>query len=119
MTVFDPKTATHAECELHIICQFATVALEKGFTISVCDGEDWTLVRSRDLSVIMGALRTTDEDWLAVRDPTLKGKRVGVVQCVYGNEPWVVIADYSDNEAMRELIQPAEIAAKQIEEARS
>ena len=37
-------------------------ALEKGWSISVNDGEEWTLRRSRDQEAIVNAIATTDEN---------------------------------------------------------
>lgn len=70
--------------------------LERGYTISVNDGEEWTVVDSPDEALIMGALGTTDEDFIKVRDP-LDYKALGVFHLIYGNDPEgeEVISDYT------------------------
>jgi hypothetical protein len=113
---FDPKTASDADCELHIIRALVTAVLSKGLTVSVYDGGAWPVKRSSDISTIMSALHSTDEEELMIRDAT---RRVGSVYLIYGNQPWEVIADHTDTPKMLEVLEPAEAAAKQIEEARS
>lgn len=70
--------------------------LSRGYTISVNDGEDWTVVDSFNEAQIMGALGTTDEDFIKVRDP-LDWKALGVFSLIYGNDPEgeEVISDYT------------------------
>lgn len=114
--IFDPKTASDADCELHIISKVVEAALSKGFTVSVNDGEAWTVKRSRDIAAIMAALGSTDGDELMIRDAN---RRIGSIYLVYGNQPWEVIADHTDTLKMRELLESAELVAQQIEEARS
>jgi hypothetical protein len=116
---FDPKTASDADCELHIIRQLVTTVLDKGFTVSVYDGGAWPVKRSSDVATIMDALRSTDQDSLVIRDPTGPWSRVGIVHLIYGNSPWEVIADHTDTPQMCELLEPADAAAKMIEDARS
>lgn len=72
--------------------------LKRGYMISVNDGEGWTVVDSFDEAHIMGALGTTDEDFIKVKDP-LDYKSLGVFQFIYGNDPEgeEVIADYTAN----------------------
>lgn len=72
--------------------------LERGYTISVNDGEDWTVVDSPDETRIMGALGTTDEDIIKMRDP-LDYKALGIFYLVYGNDPEgeEVISDFTAN----------------------
>lgn len=72
--------------------------LSRGYTISVNDGEDWTVVDSFNEAQIMGALGTTDEDFIKVKDP-LDYKSLGVFSLIYGNDPEgeEVISDYTDS----------------------
>lgn len=70
--------------------------LERGYMISVNDGEIWTVVDSFDEVRIMGALGTTDEDFIKMKDP-LDYKSLGVFSLIYGNDPEgeEVISDYT------------------------
>lgn len=72
--------------------------LDRGYTISVNDGEEWTVVDSLDEALIMGALGTTGEDVIKMKDP-LDYKTLGMFYLVYGNDPngEEVISDFTDN----------------------
>lgn len=70
--------------------------LDRGYAISVNDGEDWTVVHSSDEAKIMAALGTTDEDVIKMMDP-LDYKALGIFHLVYGNDPngEEVISDFT------------------------
>ena len=89
------------ETERLVIGRAIDVVLAAGNAISVNDGEEWVLRRSRDKGAILAAMFSTDEDIWMVRDAN--GKRLGAVQFIHGNGA-DVIADY----AMRldELLTP-------------
>ena len=72
--------------------------LSRGYTISVNDGEEWTLCDSRREDTIMRALGTTEEDYIKFKDE-LDGKSMGVFWLVYGNDPEgeEVVSDYTAN----------------------
>jgi hypothetical protein len=74
--------------EKRIARQVVADLLQAGFALSVYDGEEYTVRRSRDAAVIQAALGTTDEDRIDAYDG-------GTVWLIYGNEPGVLIADYS------------------------
>lgn len=67
--------------------------------ISVCDGEEWTVKRSRDRAVILAALATTDQDAIRVRDGATGASR-GSFDLIWGNadDGSELIADHTDNE---------------------
>jgi hypothetical protein len=67
-------------------------ALANGWTVSVNDGEEWTVKKSRDSKEIFAALFTTDKDIVRFRDS--EGKSIGTIYCIYGNEPESVVSDY-------------------------
>ena len=69
--------------------------LDADCTISVDDGGEFTVKRSRSLRQITEALATTGEDTLLVRDA--EGKRKGVILLVWGNDETgeELIADYT------------------------
>lgn len=71
--------------------------LARGYLISVDDGEEWTVVESSNEAQIMGALGTTEQDFIKVRDP-LDWRALGVFRLIYGNDPEgeEVISDYTD-----------------------
>jgi hypothetical protein len=80
--------------------------LSRGYTISVNDGEEWTVVDSRLEGEIMGALMSTDEDRIKFKDP-LDYKTLGIFYLVYGNDPSgeEVFCDYTDNRVCNRIWQ--------------
>lgn len=78
------------EIEKKIVQRLIADALEQGFTLSVNDGEETVLTRSADAAAIEAAMFSTGEDYLCFAKD---GKYVGVVQLVYGNDGYDVIAD--------------------------
>jgi hypothetical protein len=56
-------------------------ALAKGWAISVNDGEEWTLRKSRDRDKIIGAICTTDEDQLGFWENDV---HIGTMHVIYG-----------------------------------
>ena len=78
-------------------------ALAKGYTVSVNDGEAWTVKQSSDENAIVNALNTTGEDTLKLRD---QNGVVGMIYLVWGNarDGSELVCDFSDNDAMNALI---------------
>lgn len=82
--------------EAKIARQCIAELLEAGYVLSVFDGGLTTVRRSADAAEIFAAMGTTDEDTLAATHPTQTASfPSGAIYFVYGNEPGVVIADYS------------------------
>lgn len=67
-------------------------------TISVNDGEEWTVRRSPRIAEVLEALCTTGEDLLRWRDED--GDHVATFHLVWGNDDdgSELIADYTDND---------------------
>tara|TARA_R110000868_G_scaffold102492_2_gene282171 strand:- start:1392 stop:1709 length:318 start_codon:yes stop_codon:yes gene_type:complete len=88
--------------------------LSRDYTISVNDGEEWTVVDSRLEAKIMDALMTTDEDRIKFKDP-LDYKTLGNFYLVYGNDPSgkEVISDYTDNRMCDQIWQ--EVVGKELD----
>ena len=79
-------------------------ALAEGWTVSVNDGEEVTVVRSSSERAIFNAMCTTGEDVITIHLP-LSGKSGGRFYLVYGNDPTgeELISDHSDNENCERL----------------
>lgn len=79
---------------------------EAEYSLSVFDGEEWPIVRSRDLNAIMAEIGACDEERLAIRRGTgAEAERIGSVYLVYGNDGWDVIADNTDTPEMTDLLK--------------
>jgi hypothetical protein len=83
-------------------------ALASGYTVSVNDGEEWTVKKSTDRTVILDAMGTTGEDRLMVRNSV--GDKVACYYLIYGNGS-DVLSDWSfTDETMFESNRLANIA---------
>ncbi len=82
--------------EDQIIQATISALLKEGYALSVNDGEETTVDRSRNLDLIFSAMKTTDEDYLLAYDDdgTLKS---GYVRFIYGNDGADVVNDYTIN----------------------
>ena len=78
------------------------VALRDGYALSVSDGEEWTVERSRSEPEILDALATTGGDVVRLWKD---GRTLGWFYLVYGNadDGSELIADYTDNPICTEI----------------
>jgi hypothetical protein len=109
-----PSIEKRIAVERRIVRQIAIDALMAGFCVSVHDGEDYVLVRSRSVAAIVDACMTTDEDRLFFSDAD--GKRLGWVFLVYGNSGWDVINDNTDNDATNAILASAMALSAKLED---
>lgn len=91
--------------DLEVIGAFVDDALALGHCLSVHDGEEFPVKRSRDRAEIIGALGSTDADTVVIR--RADGEKIGSVYLVYGNEPGVVICDNTDSPEMESILANA------------
>lgn len=89
--------------EAQVARMLVNAALRDGYALSVSDGEEWTVERSRSEAEILDALATTGGD--VVRLWTQDGATRGWFYLVYGNaeDGSELIADYTDNPICNEL----------------
>lgn len=86
------------------------------YCISVWDGENFAVKRSRDLDKIMADIGQCDEETIIVRRVATEseaGKHIGSIHLVYGNGGWDVMADYSAG-LMETLLKGANKLAKEL-----
>lgn len=93
------------QMDMKIAKQIVTDALYRKYTVSVNDGEEWTVKRSSDFNQIIEALASTGEDLLKFRSES--GEALGTVYLVWGNCGWDLITDHSANEVIAELLTGA------------
>ena len=79
--------------ERMVIEQLINDTLSEHGTISVNDGEEWVLKRSGSRAEILGAMFSTEEEYLLLRD--IHGETIVKVRLIYGNDGWDVMADHS------------------------
>jgi hypothetical protein len=99
--------------EAKIVRQCIADLLAAGFALSVWDGGATTVRLSVDAAVIFAALGTTDDDELTAYS-LVNDERQGWVQFVYGNEPGVVISDYTTN--LETILAPTMALAESLED---
>lgn len=92
--------------ERRVVTRLLSACAANNYTVSVFDGEEWTLRREPVTSykTICAALATTGEDTLELRAAT--GERIGRVYLVWGNSPDgdELIADYTDVHAIADML---------------
>lgn len=76
--------------------------LAAGYAVRVNDGEEVCLGSSGDKAEIFAALFSTGEDYLI---PLKANHACGWIRLIYGNEPGVVISDYTTN--LEEVLKAA------------
>lgn len=84
--------------EAKIARRLISEIMAEGYSVSVYDGEETTLKRSRKFSQILAAMGTTGSDVILARDKA--GECVARFLLVYGNadDGSELIADYSAND---------------------
>lgn len=76
-------------------------ALNKGYVISVWDGEEWQVKRSAECSEIISAIESVEEAELKVYNDLKKPTWVWV--SAYGLEDEETLIDYNDNQFMKDV----------------
>lgn len=91
--------------ELSQVCRLCRIIINKGYSITVNDGEEDVTSKSKNMAEIRAALYSTDEEYLYVHDK--EGKQVGCIYLVYGNMPdgSEVVCDHSTTSAITEIMK--------------
>jgi hypothetical protein len=105
--------STRQMIEKGIAKRVVRAAIETGYTVSLHDGGEYTVKRSRKLSEVMRAMFTVDEESLEIRDS--EGGLIGTVWMVYGNDGFDAINDFTATETMERLLVDANKYAESME----
>jgi len=97
------RVAAYVNLQKREAMYYAKAILAAGYRVGVHDGEEMTVRSSDNLREISDALFTTDDDRLIIR--AQDGERIGWFWLVYGNEPGVLVSDYSDNPVTRAIYE--------------
>ena len=81
------------------------LALSRGYSISVYDGETWAVKRSKDTQEILDAITSVEEAQLRIRAEDKHGWALVVP---YGVAPDETIADYGECALMKSLMDEVE-----------
>jgi hypothetical protein len=88
--------------ERFVVKQIVGRALDKGYLLSVFDGEEYPIMHSDDPEAVMVELGHCDEEWLQVANADRK--RIGSIYLVYGNDADEVVADCTDKPEILEIV---------------
>jgi hypothetical protein len=88
--------------ERFVVKQIVGRALDRGYLLTVLDGEDVPIRLSDDAEAVMAELGHCDEEWIQVANAD--GKRIGTIFLVYGNDPDEVVADCTDKPEILEIV---------------
>jgi len=110
------KIETRIAIEEKIVKKTIEVLLAAGYTITVDDGVEKVLQKSKDADDIFNAMMSTDEDQLHVYSKYTK-LRVGWIFFVYGNDGYDVICDHTTN--LSEVLEPVDQLASELEQEHS
>ena len=93
--------------EARVARKLVKAMLDAGYTVSVNDGEEWTVKRAWRLKTVLDALASTEADTLRIRNAA--GESCGTFYLVWGNDPSgeELIADHSDNEVCERMYKAA------------
>jgi len=83
--------------ERQIIRALIDAALFASFLITVHNGEETVLIKSRDADAIMKEMFTTDDEMLYFYKSEAPKETFGWIKLVYGNSGPDVISDYTTN----------------------
>lgn len=89
-----------SKSENKIVKRLLAAILKAKCTVTVYDGEDCVITKSRAKGVIIAALGSTDHDVLHIYHPDGK---LGFILLIWGNGE-DVISDYSDNDTIRKFV---------------
>lgn len=92
--------------ERRVARRLIKAGIAAGYTVSINDGEEWTVRRSTDEREILAALASTGQDYVRF----YRGDdSVGTTVLIWGNDETgeELIADHTDNDAMSALANAA------------
>ena len=101
----------HAD-EAKVVGKLIDEGMALGYTVSVYDGDEWTVKCSANKVEILEALDTTGIDRVRFYEGV---DSVGTFLLVYGNEPYYVINDFSDNPKSVALFNKVEPLIDELE----
>jgi hypothetical protein len=93
---YSSSLARRITAEKRMCTALVKACLDRGFLVSVHDGEEWAVKKSSDKTVILAALFSTDQDEITIR--TADGNKAGWFQLIYGNDGYDVVSNSSENE---------------------
>lgn len=94
------------EIERKIITKLMKEAINKGYTVSVYDGEEYAVEKSTDIELLKKEIMATDMDSIEIY--ANNGSMFGTVLAVYGNDGYDVMADSTNTPEFNAFLKPIE-----------
>lgn len=92
--------AKRIDSERRMVRALIKEALLLGYSVSVHDGDNFVIKKSKDQKEILKTMYSTDEDMIYLYE---EETRVGWFHLVYGNYGWDVISDHTDNDQCNDI----------------
>ncbi len=101
--------------ERSIVEKVAKALIGAGYQLTVNDGEEDVLEYSTDVSAVLAAMFSTDEDYLKATQAGPAGHS-GWVRFIYGNGGYDVINDHTIGEEFEAALAPVFAEIERLEE---
>lgn len=88
--------------ERYVVKKIVGRALDKGYLVTVFDGEEFPVLHSDDMEEIMRDLGHCEEEWLYIENADLR--KIGTIYLVYGNDADEVVCDCTDKPEILEIV---------------
>jgi hypothetical protein len=96
-----PEGARRMEMERRMASALVKACFANGGMVSIHNGEEWAIRKSRNYRSVMDALWQCDEEHVVAH--RADGTRAGSFYLVYGNDGYDLVADYTANEFCNEI----------------
>ena len=105
------------EIERRIIRKLLEMLIEAGYSLSVWDGESYSILYSHNVDDTLNAMGHTDKDTLQVTMPDPNdpyGNELGDIYLIYGNDGHDVIADDNVDPVLEPILDQVEAFANDL-----
>lgn len=112
-TIDKPALSVSETQEREVVRAILDGIVAEGYVFSIFDGGEWVLRRSSNIEAALALMFSSDGDIVHVRTRT--GERVGSINLIYGNAPWEVVQDHTDNDKIAACLARAEALGARFE----
>lgn len=84
------------------VARIVARAVDKGYLLTVFDGEEFPVMHSEDAEEVLDSLGHCDEEWLYIENASRQ--KIGTIYFVYGNDPDEVVCDCTDKPEILEIV---------------
>ncbi len=84
------------------VARIVARAVDKGYLLTVFDGEEFPVMHSEDAEEVLDSLGHCEEEWLYVENASRQ--KIETIYFVYGNDPDEVVCDCTDKAEILEIV---------------